>query len=42
MKFGSSPQTGGSYAKKLTRKGHYTIVCTIHGGSDQKMKLYVN
>ena len=42
VKFGSSPQTGGSYAKKLTRKGHYTIVCTIHGGSDQKMKLYVN
>ena len=42
VKFGSSSQAGGSYAKKLKRKGTYTIICTIHGGSDQKMKLVVN
>ena len=41
-KFGSDPQTGGSYTKKMKKKGTYTIICTIHGGSDQKMKLVVN
>ena len=42
VKFGSSSQAGGSYSKKMKRKGTYTIICTIHGGSDQKMKLVVN
>ena len=42
VKFGSNSQAGGSYTKKLKRSGHYTIICTIHGGSDQKMKLFVN
>ena len=41
VKFGSDSQTGGSYSKKLKKKGTYTIICTIHGGSDQKMKLVV-
>lgn len=41
-KFGSDPQKGGSYTKKMKKKGTYTIICTIHGGSDQKMKLVVN
>jgi plastocyanin len=29
-KFGSKTQVKGSFAKKLTKKGTYTIVCTIH------------
>jgi plastocyanin len=41
VKFGSSSKSGGSYSKKMTAKGTYTIICTIHGGSDQKMKLVV-
>ena len=27
--------------KKMRRRGTYTIVCTVHGGGDQKMKLVV-
>ena len=42
VKFGSSSMTRGSYSKKVTKKGTYTIVCTVHGGSDQKMKLVVS
>jgi len=40
-KFNSGVQTGGTYKKKLTRRGTYTIYCTVHGASDQKMKLKV-
>ena len=40
-RFGSSSMTRGSYTKKVRRRGTYTIVCTIHGASDQKMKLVV-
>jgi|SRR5690242_15124146 plastocyanin len=29
-KFGSKTQVKGSFAKKLTKKGTYSIVCTIH------------
>ncbi|MCW2983706.1 MAG: hypothetical protein JWR63_1276 [Conexibacter sp.] len=29
-KFKSKVQTKGSFARKLTKKGTYTIVCTIH------------
>jgi plastocyanin len=29
-KFKSKVQTSGSFAKKLTKKGTYSIVCTIH------------
>ena len=42
VKFGSDPQSGGAYTKKLKKKGTYTIICTIHGGGDQKMKLVVD
>jgi plastocyanin len=42
VKFGSSSMTKGSYAKKMKRRGMYTIVCTVHGASDQKMKLEVS
>jgi plastocyanin len=38
-KFKSPVKTSGSYATRLTRKGSYTIVCTIHAG--MKMTLRV-
>ena len=40
-RFGSSSMTSGSYVKRMRNRGTYTIVCTVHGGSDQKMKLVV-
>jgi plastocyanin len=39
--FGSSRMTSGSYTKRVRKRGTYTIVCSVHGGSDQKMKLVV-
>ena len=41
VKFNSGVRTSGSYRKKLRKRGTYTIYCTIHGASDQKMKLVV-
>jgi plastocyanin len=40
-KFGSASQTSGSFAKKVKKAGTYTIICTVHGASDQSMKLVV-
>ena len=40
-RFGSSTMTDGSYVKRLRKRGTYTIICTVHGGADQKMKLVV-
>jgi len=40
-KFNSGVRSSGSYRKKVTRRGTYTIYCTVHGASDQKMKLVV-
>jgi plastocyanin len=40
-KFNSGMKSSGSYRKKLKKRGTYTIYCTIHGASDQKMKLVV-
>jgi plastocyanin len=39
-KFKSPVKTSGSYAIRLTRKGTYSLVCTIHQG--MKMSLRVN
>ena len=39
-KFRSSYKSSGSYSKRLTRTGTYTIVCSIHQ-PDMKMKLRV-
>ena len=39
-KFRSSYKTSGSFSKRLTRTGTYTIVCSIHQ-PDMKMKLRV-
>ena len=40
-KFGSPSKTSGSFAKKVRKSGRYTIICTVHGASDQSMKLVV-
>ena len=39
--FRSGTKSSGSYRRKVTKRGTYTIVCTIHGRSDQSMKLVV-
>ena len=42
VKFGSpAPKRSGSYSKTVRKRGTYTIICTIHGGADQKMRLIV-
>jgi plastocyanin len=40
-KFNSGIKSSGTYTKKVTKRGTYVIFCTIHGASDQKMKLVV-
>jgi plastocyanin len=40
-KFNSGVRSGGTYRKKLRKRGTYTIFCLVHGASDQKMKLVV-
>ena len=40
-KFGSASKRTGTYSHKMTARGTYTLICTIHGASDQKMKLVV-
>ena len=39
--FGSGTMRTGRYVKKVTRKGEYTLICTVHGPGDQSMKLVV-
>jgi plastocyanin len=40
-KFNSGVRSSGIYAKTLKKRGTYVIYCTIHGFSDQRMKLVV-
>jgi plastocyanin len=40
VKFRSSIKSSGTYSKRLTRTGTYTIVCSIHQ-PDMRMKLRV-
>lgn len=40
-RFHSNTMTSGTFRKRLTRKGLYSIYCTIHGQPDQSMKLRV-
>lgn len=40
-KFTSPKRTSGSYKTPALKKGTYVIFCTIHGQSDQSMKLAV-
>lgn len=41
VKFASSSKRSGTFRKTMKRRGTYTIICTIHTGADQKMKLVV-
>ena len=41
VKFNSPVKSSGSYSKRVTRRGTYTIICTIHGAATQSMKLVV-
>jgi plastocyanin len=41
VKFRSSARSSGTFSKKLTRAGTYRIYCSIHGASDQSMRLVV-
>ena len=41
VKFSSSVKRSGTYRKRMTRRGTYTIYCKVHGASDQRMKLVV-
>jgi plastocyanin len=38
-KFHSRTMTKGSFAKKLTKRGTYRIVCTIHPGMNLTLKV---
>jgi plastocyanin len=40
-KFRSSTKSSGSFSKALTKSGSYSIFCSVHGASDQSMKLVV-
>jgi len=39
VKFKSAVKTSGTYRKKLTRTGRYTIVCTIHSGMTSRITV---
>jgi plastocyanin len=39
VKFHSSTKPKGTFSKVLTRKGTYTIVCTIHPGMQMTLKV---
>ena len=40
VKFHSRTKTSGSYSKKLTRRGTYSILCTVHApGMRMKVKV---
>jgi plastocyanin len=41
VKFHSATKRKGAYSKRLTRKGTYSIVCTIHQALGQRMTLKV-
>lgn len=39
VKFQSRLQRSGSFRKKVTRGGTYSIVCTIHSGMSMRLKV---
>lgn len=41
QRFHSPTQRRGTFEHRMTRPGRYTIICTIHGRSDQSMTLLV-
>ncbi len=40
-RFTSRTKSSGIYRRRVTKRGTYKIVCTIHGGRDQSMRLVV-
>lgn len=40
-RFSSKTQSSGIFRRRVTKRGTYRIVCTIHGASDQSMRLVV-
>jgi plastocyanin len=40
-RFNSGQRSSGSYSRTLKKRGTYVIYCTIHGFSNQRMKLVV-
>lgn len=41
VRFASRTQSSGSFSKRLTKRGTYRLICTIHGPRDQSMVLRV-
>jgi plastocyanin len=41
QRFSSPVRSSGTFRRRMTRRGTYTIVCTIHGERDQRMVLRV-
>jgi plastocyanin len=41
VKFKSKTQDKGTFSKKITKAGTYTIICTVHGAKAQSMILKV-
>lgn len=39
VKFHSRTQTKGTFIKRFTRRGSYTIVCTIHPGMEMNLRV---
>ena len=39
VKFHSKLKRSGTYTRKLTKLGTYTIVCSIHDGMEMKLKV---
>jgi plastocyanin len=40
-RFTSPTRDRGSYSRRMGRRGTYTLVCSIHGARDQRMRLVV-
>jgi plastocyanin len=38
-KFKSKTQSSGTYSKKVTKKGTYKIVCTVHSGMRMTLRV---
>ena len=39
VKFRSPTKASGTYSRKMTRKGTYTLVCTLHPGMNGKLTV---
>jgi len=39
VRFKSTVRRGGTYRRKVTRKGTYSIVCTLHSGMAMKLRV---